>query len=344
VQHLAIDLGGRESQVCVRGESGKILLERRVFTSELGKLLKAQPRSRVVMETCSESFAVAGWAHACGHEVRIVPAASVRALGVGARGLKNDVRDAQVLSDVSSKVDLHSVHIPSELSRERKMRCTAREALVEARTKLVNVVRSFLRQKVEHVRCTSATMPAKVRKHLLASSEGIPSHVEHLLRALEALTEQIERADEELLELTVRDPICRLLMTIPGVGPVTTMRFVAAIDDPTRFRSGEEVASYLGLTPGENSTGFKPKRTGITKAGAPHVRRTLTQAAWCLWRTRPDDPLVQWARRLADRRGKLKANVALSRKLAVLMFAMWRDRRPYDPKHLERLKEAAALI
>jgi hypothetical protein len=134
MQHLAIDLGGRESQVCIRDERGKILSESRVTTGGLEALLRSQPPSRVVMETCSESFTVAGWAKALGHEVRIVPAAAVRALGVGARGLKNDVRDAQVLSDVSTKVDLYSVHMPSELSRERKARCTAREALVEART------------------------------------------------------------------------------------------------------------------------------------------------------------------------------------------------------------------
>jgi transposase len=340
MQHLAIDLGGRESQVCIRDPRGKILHEKRLLTGDLQRFLKAQPLSRVVMETSSESFTVAEWARAQGHEVRIVAAAAVRALGVGARGLKNDVRDAQVLSDVSAKVDLHSVHIPSELSRERKARCTAREALVEARTKLVNVVRSFLRQRVEHVRCTPATMPAKVRKYLRESPEGIPSYLEQLLQAMESLTEQLAAADEELLKLALEDNTCKLLMTIPGVGPVTAMRFVAAIDDPSRFRSSEEVCSYLGLTPGENTTGFKPKRTGITKAGAPHVRRTLTQAAWCLWRTRPDDPIVQWAQRVADRRGKLKANVALSRKLAAVMFAMWRDHRPYNPKHLETLKEA----
>lgn len=341
MQHLAIDLGGRESQVCIRDPGGKILQEKRLLTGDLQRFLKTQPPSRVVMETCSESFTVADWARGHGHDVRIVPAAAVRALGVGSRGLKNDVRDAQVLSDVSAKVDLHSVHIPSELSRERKARCTAREALVEARTKLVNVVRSFLRLRVERVRCTPGTMPAKVRKHLAESPEGIPSYVEQLLQAIESLTAQLDAADEELLRLALEDNTCKLLMTIPGVGPVTSMRFVAAIDDPSRFRSSEEVGSYLGLTPGENTTGFKPKRTGITKAGAPHVRRTLTQAAWSFWRTRPDDPMGQWAQGVADRRGKMKANVALSRKLAALMFAMWRDHRPYNPKHLEKLREAA---
>jgi transposase len=166
MQHFAIDLGGRESQVCIRDERGKILRESRVLTAQLEALLSQQPPSRVVMETCSESFTVAGWARARGHEVRIIPASSVRALGVGARGLKNDVRDAQVLSDVSTKVDLVSVHVPSDLARERKARCTAREALVEARTQLVNNVRSTLRQQIKHVRCTPETLPPKVRKLL----------------------------------------------------------------------------------------------------------------------------------------------------------------------------------
>jgi transposase len=101
MRHLAIDLGGRESQVCIRDARGKILEENRVYTSDLAELLGQQPPSRVVMETCSESFRVAAWARAKGHEVRIIPASAVRALGVGSRGLKNDVRDAQVLSDVS---------------------------------------------------------------------------------------------------------------------------------------------------------------------------------------------------------------------------------------------------
>lgn len=336
MQHLAIDLGGRESQVCIRDAQGKILREGRIFTSQLDKLLEQEPPSRVVMETCSESFAVAGWAKAHGHEVRIVPAAAVRALGVGARGLKNDVRDARALSDVSAKVDLISVHVPSMLARERKSRCTAREALVECRTKLVNTVRSLLRQHIKHVRCTPETMPAKVRQALVNSSDGLASHIEQLLRALESLTEQIREADKELSELAKQDKTCTLLMSIPGVGPVTAMRFVAAIDDPSRFKNAEHVCSYLGLTPGENTTGFKTRRTGITKAGAPSVRRTLSQAAWTLWRTRPDDPLVQWAQRLGDRRGKAKANTALCRKLAALMFAMWRDGQPYNPKHRER--------
>ena len=233
------------------------------------------------------------------------------------------------------------MHLPSDLAQERKARCTAREAMVESRTKLVNTVRSYLRQRVLHVRCTPDTLPEKVRKALLSSNEGLPSFVEHLLKSLEGLSAQIDEADKELSELAHKDETCKRLMTIPGVGPVTATRFVAAIDDPARFRNAEHVCSYLGLTPGENTTGFKPKRTGVTKAGSGSVRRTLSQAAWSFWRTRPEDPLVAWAKSVAERRGKQKANTALCRKLAALMFAMWRDKQPYNPKHLERMKSAA---
>jgi transposase len=95
MEHLAIDLGGRESQVCVRTADGKIVEERRCKTTELGGYLKARPKSRVVMETCAESFAVAAAAQAAGHEVRVVPATLSRVLGVGARRLKTDRRDME---------------------------------------------------------------------------------------------------------------------------------------------------------------------------------------------------------------------------------------------------------
>jgi transposase len=93
--------------------------------------------SRVLVETCSEAFGVADAAVRAGHEVRVVPATLVRSLAVDARGLKNDRRDARVLSEVSCRIDLPSVHVPSLQSRERKTLCRMREALVSARAKMV---------------------------------------------------------------------------------------------------------------------------------------------------------------------------------------------------------------
>ena len=143
MDHIAIDLGGTESQICVRSADGTIVEEIRYGTARLGSYLKRRPPSRVILETSTEAFRVADTARELGHDVRVVAACLVPSLGVGARGVKTDRRDAQVLSEVSSRIELPSVHIPSEISRVWKSTCTAREALITSRTQLINSVRGW---------------------------------------------------------------------------------------------------------------------------------------------------------------------------------------------------------
>ena len=145
MEHLAIDLDGRESQICIRSSEGEILLEHRLQTASVKRYLKGRPPSRVVLETCTEAFAVADAAVAAGHEVRVVPAVLVRSLGVGARGVKSDRSDARTLSEVSCRIDLPSVHIPSQ-QRDRKTMCGMRDGLVECRTKLINAIVALARK------------------------------------------------------------------------------------------------------------------------------------------------------------------------------------------------------
>lgn len=341
MQHVAIDLGGRESQVCVRAADGQILLERKLPTRSLEGFLKRQPRSRVVLETCAEAFRVADLASSCEHEVRVVPATLVRSLGVGARRIKTDRRDAQVLSEVSCRIDLPSVHVPTDLARDRRTMCGMREQLVSSRTALVNCVRGWLRTQLGTIRSGEmVTFPARVRTAALNHPDGLPEHVERLLVAIDAINAQISMADKDLAGLVERDPICQLLMSVPGVGPVTSVRFVAAIDDISRFPNAHAVQGYLGLTPGENSSSERKRRTGITKAGPAPVRRALVQAAWVLRRSRPLDPISQWATQIEQRRGKFVATVAVARKLAGVLYAVWRDGSRYEPNHAKRQRVA----
>jgi transposase len=335
VERIAIDLGGRESQICVRNERGEIVEERRHLTARLGQYLaKREPGGRVLLESSSEAFAVADWAHQSGHEARVVPSMLVRALGVGERGLKNDQRDARKLSEMDCRMDVPSIHIPSVQSRDRQARLTAREALVAARTQLVNVVRSYFRTLARPaVKATPKTLSKQVRNQLQKSSDGLPDYIEHLLVTLDTLNEQIAAADKALEELADHDPVCKLLQTMPGIGPVTSISFAAAADELSRFEGAPKLTSYLGLVPGENTTGFKTKRTSITKAGRKRVRWTLVQAAWTMVRARPNDPLVQWFQGVAGRRGKKIAICALARKMAGILYAMWRDQQPYNPQN-----------
>jgi len=346
MQHVAIDLGSSKSQVCIRELDETIAVETAVRTAGLPAYLRELPRCRVIMETCAESFVVADAALAAGHEVRVVPATLVRQLGVGEHGIKTDRRDARALSAVSCKVDLRSVHIRSPLARERLTRVGMRHALVTARTQLINCVRGWLRTQLQAVRSGAEHFPANIRKMLLEQPSGIPVFVEGLLKSIETLNTQIAEADVELKKLAEEDEICARLMTVPGVGPITSTTFAAVIDDATRFKKAEELESYLGLTPGERSSSKTVRRTGITKAGPTMARHALTQAALTLWRVRPTDPAARWAEGVKNRRGKQVAVIALARKLSGILFAMWRDKTTYQPQQASRRptseQEAAA--
>jgi transposase len=334
MQHVAIDLGGRESQLCARATDGSIVKEAKVSTKALPKLLAALAPSRVILETSAEAFLIADAALAHGHEVRVVPATLVKQLGVGARGIKTDRRDAQTLSEVSCRIELPSVHIPSQLARELKSVCGSREILVKTRTMVINNVRGWARTQLIRVRTGSTpTFQDRVREYAAANQLTLPEHIGRQLAVLDALKIQLKAADQHLGTLAAEHPVCRKLMTVPGVGPITAVRFVAAIDDVTRFRTAHAVQSYLGLVPGEHSSSERQHHTGITKAGAMEVRRALIQAAWTAFRRAPMEPMVGWATQIAARRGVFIAIVALARKLAGILFAMWRDGTTYRPAH-----------
>jgi transposase len=333
VEHLAIDLGSKKSQVCVRAADGTLVEERRLETLALGPYLASRPPSRVILETCAESFRVADAALEAGHEVRVVPATLVRTLGVGARKTKTDKRDAQILSEVSCRIDLPSVHIPSKTSRERKTICGMRETLVGARTQVINCVRGWLRTQGIRVKGGADGFAERVREaHAAQRNAPVADYVESLLTTSEHLASQIRDADKRLSKLAKADSICTRMMSVPGVGPVTSVRYAAALDERSRFPSAHHVESYVGLVPGEKQSSERQERLAITKAGSTRLRWALVQAAWTARNTRPNDPMVRWSLEVEKRRGKRIAVVALARKLAGILYAIWRDGTAYDPR------------
>jgi transposase len=153
-----------------------------------------------------------------------------------------------------------------------------------------------------------------------------------MLLLLEVLETQLLVLDSQVAEHLAGDPEMRRLQTAPQVGPLTSAAFVAALDTPHRFETAGQVVSYLGLAPKDDSTGERHTVGGITKAGSTRVRYLLVQAAWGILR-RPeseDCPLHRWAERLEARRGSRIAVVGVARRLARILYAMWRDGRDYD--------------
>jgi len=345
MEHIGIDLGAKHSHVVVMTEAQQIALRTKVETKKLPSWLERRVPSRVVMEACTQSPAIARASLAAGHQTVVVPGSLVRTLGVGARGIKTDDRDAEVLARASVRNEqLPSVHLRGEVSRHRREVIAARAVLVKARRSLALSIKSWLRGRLITLagKANTVAFCATVRSVALSEPEGLPLAIETLLVSFEHLCGQIAALDEIIATLVGDDTTCAKLMQIPGVGPQVSLAFTTHIDDPMRFTNSEQLASYLALVPGEATTGGKIVRTGTIKAGPLYLKALLVQAAWSLWRTRPNEPMVTWARAIADKRGKRIAIVALARKLATVMWAMWKHGSTYDPQRTSR-REAATM-
>jgi transposase len=164
-----------------------------------------------------------------------------------------------------------------------------------------------------------------------------------LVNLIRTTSAELEAADARIAAIAAGDPVIQRLRTVPGVGPVTATAFVATLDTWERFSGPHQVEAYLGLAPSEKSSGEKQHKGRITKAGNSRARWLLVEAAWSILRSTRDDtaPLRRWAQRVALRRGTKVGIVALARKLAGILYAMWRDGTTYEKREGRQIAELA---
>ncbi len=160
---------------------------------------------------------------------------------------------------------------------------------------------------------------------MIAGNAMLEAAAEPILRARAALRRELVGLEKLVRKLAREDQVCRLLMTMPGIGPVVALTFKSAIDDPGRFRRSKDVGPWVGLTPGRNQSGERDIVGAITKAGDAGLRTTLYQAATVMLNRGAPNWLKAWALRLAVLRGRKRATVALARRIGVVLHRMWRD-------------------
>jgi transposase len=333
MEHIGIDLGSSKSAICIACETGVLLLETTVRTLELESFLAKRPASRVVLESCAESRRVAQRALELGHEARIIPTSFVRSLGIGSRNIKNDKRDARniVMASIRLGDELPHVHIRSDEMVAIQDVVRARSSLVSQRTMAINFVRAQLRKELlgRGPRATPLTFSKQVRE-LVGDNHGV--EIGAHLAIIDALNKQIAALDKRIKEMAKTSEPAARLQKITGVGPIIALAFLAAVDDPKRFASGRHLASYVGLSPGENTTGGNIRRTSIIAAGQKQLRGLLVQSAHTMLNARKTrEPMAEWALEIERRRGRKVAVCALARRLSVVMWAMLRDETRYDP-------------
>ena len=212
-----------------------------------------------------------------------------------------------------------------------------RDALVKTRAKYISLIRSILRREGYRVPdCNVVVFEKRVDE--LRIPKTLHSEVEPLFLVMRGIDEQIKQTTERLREQTDNNQVTKRFCTAPGIGPITASTFLAVIDDVNRFASAPKVTSYLGIVPQEFSSSEKRFRGRITKAGNSRLRWLLVEAAWSIVaHPRPETEYLRaWYSRIMLRRGKKIAVVALARKLAGILYAMWRDGTEFRPPQIRR--------
>jgi transposase len=333
MESIGLDLHKRESQICILTPTGEVL-EQRIVTSRerFTAVLGGRPRARIVLEASTESEWVARHLEQLGHEVIIADPTYAPMYATRSRRVKTDRRDARTLAEACRLGAYRAVHRASDAQRHVRAQLAVREALIRTRSRYVAIVKSVVRR--DGWRLPSGRPAHTVRKvAALPLGPEMAAELAPLLALLVPLQAEIDAANAQLAAVAAQDPVVRRLRSVPGVGPVTAVGFVAALDAVDRFASARQVAGYLGLTPTERSSGEQQHRGRISKTGNPRARMLLVEAGWRLLRTRQAAaaPLRAWGERLAARRGRAIAAVALARRLARILYALWRDGSEYRP-------------
>jgi transposase len=253
------------------------------------------------------------------------------------RKVKTDKRDARTLAEACRLGAYRPAHRTSDRQRHVRAQLGVREAMVRTRSRYISLISTLLRRDGLRIHNSGYTPTFLKRLAQLELSEALRTEIAPLVLLLQSLNEQIKQADLRLRELAEGDELLARLRTVPGVGVVTATSFVSTLDDVDRFAGAKEARAYLGLVPSERSSGERQQRGHISKAGPGRARHMLVEAAWTILRRRSptNAALHDWAAGIAARRGSRVAVVALARKLAGILYAMWRDATSFTPHTLK---------
>jgi transposase len=338
MEYGAIDLHKNESQIRIVTDSGE-MIDRRVATTRerFSHLFWGRPRMRILIEASTESEWVAQHLEQLGHEVIVADPNYAPMYGHRSRRIKTDRRDVAALAEACRQGTYHVAHRRSAQQQVVQCQLNVRQELTQARTRAIALARAMTRAQGLRVR-SGSTETFLTRLAAMDLSTSLKDTLVPLRRLIETLDDELAKADTRFQALVATNATVRRLTTLPGIGPITASTFVAALDTERRFQRAGQVTSYLGLVPQEHSSGEKRRRGRILRSAHPHLQSLLVQAAWRVMRG--SDPRTTnfraWAQAIALRRGKNVAMVALARRLARTLFAMWRDRVDYEPTRTRR--------
>jgi transposase len=327
---VGLDVSVKEMAVSVVDAAGKVFWEKKVASEpdDIIRLLLStgEEYGRIGIEAGPLSQWLVNALTAAGLPVVCIETRHMKALLTAHQINKSDRNDARGIAQMMRVGLFKPVHVKTQLAQEQRMLLTSRKLL---QRKLLDVecdLRGTLRNfglKVGMV--STGQFEARIRE-LVIDLPRLALIVEPLLAVRRAMRQQFAVLHKMLLDSVRHDPVCRRLMTAPGVGAVVALTYRATVDQPQRFVHSRAVGAHVGLTPRRYQSGEIDYDGGVSKSGDTMLRTMLYEAAQSLLvRSGKWSWLKAWGLRVAQRRGMRRAIVAVARRLAVVLHRMWVD-------------------
>ena len=325
---IGLDVSLATTAACVLDEHGKVLKELKVDSEPEALIAFLRELAGSAALIGLEAGPLSQWLHMrlteAGFEVVLMETRQVNG-ALKAMPIKTDRRDAEGIARLLQMGWFRPVHCKSVSAQEMRAVLTARSTTQKAAIDIELSIRGMLRNfGLKMGKVTRGRFTARVNE-LIAGNAMLEAAVEPMLSARGELRRELARLEKLLRGLAKEDTVCRRMMTMPGVGAVIALTVRSAIDDPNRFRSSKELGPWAGLTPTRHQSGERDVVGSITRAGDAGLRTALYQAATVMLNRGTKTWLTAWALRVAKRRGKKRATIALARRIGVVLHRMWRD-------------------
>jgi len=330
VEHYAgLDVSLELTSVCVVDAQGQVVREAKVKSEPEALIGFLRSQAMEIGRVGLEAGPLSQWLHAglvaAGFDAVLLETRHVKA-ALSAMTVKTDRRDARGIAQLLRLGWYRPVHAKSASAQEVRSLLTARKLIQAKLLDIESGIRGVLRGFGLKVGTVSRGRFETRILDLVAGHAVLETVIGSMLSARTALQHEFARLHRTMLGLVRADPVCRQLMSVPGVGPIVAITFKSGVDDPARFRRSRDVGPHFGLTPKKYQSGEIDVTGSISKVGDRMVRTALYEAASVmLTRTVRMSPLKSWALGVAKRRGTKKARVALARKLGVILHRMWVD-------------------
>jgi transposase len=333
VTRVGLDLAKHVFQVHAVDAAGAEIDKRPLRRAKLLDYFAALPPMTIGMEACSSSHHWARQFEAMGHRVMLIPPIYVKPF---VKRQKNDANDAAAICEAMMRPGMRCVPVRSIENQAAKMVHGVRETLSGQRTQLLNALRGHLAE-AGVIAAQGHQHARKLAVLVEQGSEHLPECVRGALLPLVARLRDIEQALEDIDRRIAREvkanPDARLLMTIAGVGPIKASAIVATLGEKGihQFTGAKNFAAWLGLVPGQHSSGGKQRLGRITKMGDRYLRKLFVVGAHTvlIHADKHDDRMRSWARKLRAAKPVKLAAVALANKTARIVYAVLATQRPY---------------